>query len=442
MATAPVSPVSEESEEELEEYVDAFPDRIFAADELIELNEALRSALTMKTLYSRKADAVPVIPCKLESDEDDDRSTYKIAFFNLIQDRHMLTAQFERLYQEACTLLPRTGLEDVDWSHVDNRMMKLPKVGHRFRNWSKVNKTDGKHRKKNADIRQSFIYRHQHLVKKHLTNGVRNTMTAIHLYLVYSVPILIYRMKDGCSINVRSSADGTFYPSTKNSFEPFLLTPVVGRKCTVFAVPMGNKYLTLSLQKTCYAIFRVAPTAFMEIQENHDIYDAFDPINAFRPKTAEEIQRLLATHEPTPKRKRGRPPKSLDSIYWYKRTEPRQPPNSQPQKQEAQPQPKNHHDPQPVLLTKALTPVSKIPTFCNTLVPTKQVTPSYLDEPEMILSVSPERTFFENEEAELKTLSSELPLLTKDDINSHLPQNFESVSESGENVTRWLNVNL
>lgn len=294
------------------EFVDAFPSKVFDLAEIDEVNQVLASAFRMDTISDYSADAIPVIPCKWEtSDENDDNRFYqRVVFYNLINDRALLTDRFERLFEEARCRLPRTGYEDVNWVSMEKKMLKAPRVAHRY-NRNKINKINGNQRKGNADNRQSFVYKHQHLVKSRLTNGLRTTQ-AYDFYIVYAVPIMIYRLKRNV---VAPPPEGTFYANMKSSFEGFILNPI-SPNYTIYVVHPGTTYLTVSLQKTCYAILRTTESLFLQLNAMMEIYSAFDPANAFTPKSDAELEAL--TRSNTLKKKRGRPAKSLDALYWYK----------------------------------------------------------------------------------------------------------------------------
>lgn len=296
------------------EIVDAFPSMIF--DDLCEVRQILTISTSMQSLKTSKNDVVPVIPFLKEYcyDNDNTRFYQRVVFYNLIQDRNLLFDRFDRLYDRASIRLPRTGHEEIDWSALENKLTKDPRLTHRcFR--SKTNKTDGLNRKGNVDNRQSFVYRNHHLVKTHLTNGVRTTQV-YDLYIIFNVPILIYRQNSGCP-----SPEGSFYANTRRLFDAYLLDSA-GSGYTIYAVVPGTTYLTISLQKTCYSIVRVTERVFSELQKQYIILDAFDSNNLFKPKSQAELDKI--TQANCIKRKRGRPAKSLDKMYWYKNSPPTQ----------------------------------------------------------------------------------------------------------------------
>lgn len=305
------------------EVVDAFPSMIF--DDLCDARQILALSTSMEYMKSRKVDVIPVIPfLKDYSYENDNTKFYqRVVFYNLIQDRNLLFDRFDRLYDGAGVRLPRTGYEDIDWSSLENKLTKDPRLTHRYFR-TKTNKTDGLNRKGNVDNRQSFVYRNHHLVKTHLTNGVRTTHV-YDLYIIFNVPILIYRQIAG-----PSNPEGSFYANTRRFFEPYLLDSTAS-SYTIYAVRPKTTYLTLSLQKTCYAIVRVTERVFAELQKEYSFFDAFDPNFFFRPKSQEELDRI--TRANCIKRKRGRPAKSLDKMYWYKESCPSPPPPPPPQTQ-------------------------------------------------------------------------------------------------------------
>lgn len=294
-----------------DEIVDAFPSKIFDASELYDVQQLMDHATSMEYMKLSKAFVIPVIPFKKEysDDEDSNRVYMRVVFYNLIADRNLLSDRFDRLYDCACIRLPRTGYEDVDWSAIDNKLMKNPRLTHRsFR--PKTNKTDGLNRKGNADNRQSFVHLNQHLVKTYVTNGVRTTHV-YDLYILYNVPILMYRQTSGAPL-----AEGSFYANTRNLFEAYLLSPT-NSPYTIYAVLPDTTYLTISLQKSCYAIVRVTEEVLIELQKEYAILLAFHPNNIFRPKSQAELDKMTQINSCT-KRKRGRHTKSLDKMYWYK----------------------------------------------------------------------------------------------------------------------------
>lgn len=289
------------------EIVDAFPSKIF--EDISEVRQILTISTSMQALKTAKNDVVPVIPFLKEYcyDNDNTRLYQRVVFYNLIQDRTLLYDRFDRLYDRAGIRLPRTGFEDIDWSALERKMTKDPRLTHRYFR-SKTNKTDGLNRKGNVDNRQSFVYRNHHLVKTHLTNGVRTTHV-YDLYIIFNVPILIYRQTSGYP-----NAEGSFYANMRRFFEAYLLDSTGGY--TIYAVVPGTTYLTISLQKTCYSIVRVTERVFSELQKVYTILDAFDSNHIFRPKSQAELDQITQVN--CIKRKRGRPAKSLDKIYWYK----------------------------------------------------------------------------------------------------------------------------
>lgn len=294
------------------EIVDAFPSMIF--DDLCEARQILTISTSMQSLKTSKNDVVPVIPFLKDYSYDNNNTRFyqRVVFYNLIQDRTLLFDRFDRLYDRASIRLPRTGYEDIDWSALENKLIKDPRLTHRYFR-SKTNKTDGLNRKGNVDNRQSFVYRNHHLVKTHLTNGVRTTHV-YDLYIIFNVPILIYRQNTGYP-----SPEGSFYANTRRLFDAYLLDST-NSEYTIYAVVPGTTYLTISLQKTCYSIVRVNERVFSELQKMYLIFDAFDPNNFFRPKSQAELDKI--TQANCIKRKRGRPAKSLDKMYWYKNSPP------------------------------------------------------------------------------------------------------------------------
>lgn len=294
------------------EIVDAFPSMIF--DDLCEVRQILTISTSMQSLKTSKNDVVPVIPFLKDYSYDNDNTRFyqRVVFYNLIQDRTLLFDRFDRLYDRASIRLPRTGHEDIDWSALENKLTKDPRLTHRcFR--SKTNKTDGLNRKGNVDNRQSFVYRNHHLVKTHLTNGVRTT-SVYDLYIIFNIPILIYRQNSGYQ-----SPEGSFYANTRRLFDAYLLDST-GSGYTIYGVVPGTTYLTISLQKTCYSIVRVTERVFSELQKQYLILDAFDSNNVFRPKSQAELDKITQIN--CIKRKRGRPAKSLDKMYWYRNSPP------------------------------------------------------------------------------------------------------------------------
>lgn len=294
-----------------DEIVDAFPSKIFHVNELYDVQQLMDHSTCMEFMKLSKAFVIPVIPFKktYSLEEDSNRVYTRVVFYNLIEDRSLLSDRFDRLYDGACIRLPRTGYEDVDWSAIENKLMKNPRLTHRsFR--SKTNKTDGLNRKGNADNRQSFVHLNQHLVKTYVTNGVRTTHV-YDIYILYNIPILMYRQTSGPPL-----AEGSFYANTRNMFDAYLLSPI-GSAYTIYVVEPGTTYLTISLQKSCYAIIRATEEVLIELQKTYVFLKAFDPNNLFRPKSQAELDRMTQVNN-CMKRKRGRPAKSLDKMYWYK----------------------------------------------------------------------------------------------------------------------------
>ena len=303
---SPSSSSSSSSSEEECQYVYTFPSTVFEAKDLPELQEMLIWSSSADSMKTQRADAVPVIPFKMECslEEDKNRIYQRVMFLNLAEDRAALWDRFDRLLDSASLPPhPRTGREDVDWHSLDKRMSKPPRLSHRVCR-PRTNKTDGLKRKGNADDRLSFVYRHVFLVKQQVTLGAQTTgADEYHLYQIYRVPLMLYLQISGNRVR-----DGSFYPGDRKHFKPFLLKPG-----SVFYVKPDHTYICVSLQKTLFTLTRLTSEAFTELQKIYTLLDAFSTDNVFTALPPSELDHIIVERT---KKKRGRPAKSLDKIYW------------------------------------------------------------------------------------------------------------------------------
>ena len=288
-------------------YVDAFPSKIFDQCEFSDFAQTFLWSSTIESLKESKMDAIPVIPFKMRYD-DENKSIQRVVFQNLAIDKRLLRDRFDRLYDDACVRNTLTGHMDVDWDHVNRKLLKNPRLTHRFAR-STTNKVDGKKRKGHADNRQSFVLRQTFLVKQHVTTGARTTgPNEYHLYQLQRVPLMLYMQMKGIQ-----APEASFYPADRENFKPFLLKP--DRGVDAYFVQPSTTYISISLQKTCYSVTRVTSSLFTELINRHYTFrPAFSEENDFKALPRAELDRMKSN---VPKRKRGRPAKSLDSIYWY-----------------------------------------------------------------------------------------------------------------------------
>ena len=304
--------------------VDTFPSRIF--DYPKDLEEFVRLFLwsnRSESVKQAKDEAVPVIPFKA-----DERS--RVTFLNLSPDATLLSDRFDRLYDDARTplLVPQ---QEPDWARVDRKLMKHPRLSHRFATKKNTrNRSDGTMRKGHVDERQSFVVRHAFLAKGRTTPGARTTgPEEYHLLQTHNdVSPLLYLFDRQQKARGIVISEGSFHPADQRYFRAYLPNPSAA---DAFFIGPDTTYVLLTLQKTCYAMTRVTSSLFENLQQSFTFQDAFSEENASRAaflgkqQPPKPILLMPSPAQTNNNRKRkwdssssssNTSPKSLDRLFW------------------------------------------------------------------------------------------------------------------------------